>query len=411
MKKGHRRDTALAVFRRLGFSLGRRGPLLGAYRYTSDFCGCAQQHIKGRIFRNVVESSIIDRGLPFWEKGFPADFFSDQRTIHSSECWVAELPFARVFTHRGSVLSADHRLLFDLSPQHSIQDRYDEVHRHHAMRCLVFPTIERVDGTVLSLLTPAGGNFFHWITEVLPRLHLALHAFPGLREQVDLILVNRDSGFAQKTLDWLEIPRQKIRLGTDMVNLEARSLIVPSLPGVTNAIPEWVLKWLREAFLPFAKRPGKLEKGEFIYIARGKSPRRKIINEEEWIRQVEGLGFTTIYPEDFSFEEQIWIFSHAKCVVGSHGAGLTNLIWCQPGTAVFEIFLNDHFTPAYWSISNGIGLGYGVVRYSSGESSKGSARQVGQDVKMPIEETNADLAEFLTKVSLQSELVENSFSA
>jgi len=36
--------------------------------------------------------------------------------------------------------------------------------------------------------------------------------------------------------------------------------------------------------------------------------------------------------------------------------GLTNLVWCQPGTAVFEIFGSDIVRRCYWSISSVLGL-------------------------------------------------------
>lgn len=30
--------------------------------------------------------------------------------------------------------------------------------------------------------------------------------------------------------------------------------------------------------------------------------------------------------------------ANAECVIAAHGAGLTNLLFCQPGTRVLEIF-------------------------------------------------------------------------
>ena len=40
---------------------------------------------------------------------------------------------------------------------------------------------------------------------------------------------------------------------------------------------------------------------------------------------------------ELSFNEQIKIFNEAKIIIGSHGAGLTNLIFCEPSTKVIEI--------------------------------------------------------------------------
>ena len=38
-----------------------------------------------------------------------------------------------------------------------------------------------------------------------------------------------------------------------------------------------------------------------------------------------------------SFDEQIFVFSNAKIVVGAHGAGLTNLCFSKEKTKVIEI--------------------------------------------------------------------------
>jgi len=36
--------------------------------------------------------------------------------------------------------------------------------------------------------------------------------------------------------------------------------------------------------------------------------------------------------------EQIELFSNADVVIGTHGAGLANILFCKPNTKVIEIF-------------------------------------------------------------------------
>ena len=38
-------------------------------------------------------------------------------------------------------------------------------------------------------------------------------------------------------------------------------------------------------------------------------------------------------------------------VVGPHGAGLANLVFCRPGTKVVEIFSNRFVNLEYWALS------------------------------------------------------------
>jgi capsular polysaccharide biosynthesis protein len=48
-------------------------------------------------------------------------------------------------------------------------------------------------------------------------------------------------------------------------------------------------------------------------------------------------GWETVTLENLPIEEQVRCFSEASHVVSTHGAGLTNLLWCEPGTKVIEI--------------------------------------------------------------------------
>ena len=40
---------------------------------------------------------------------------------------------------------------------------------------------------------------------------------------------------------------------------------------------------------------------------------------------------------DLKFEDQINLFSNAKQIVGLHGAGFANLVFCNPKTSVLEL--------------------------------------------------------------------------
>jgi capsular polysaccharide biosynthesis protein len=53
-------------------------------------------------------------------------------------------------------------------------------------------------------------------------------------------------------------------------------------------------------------------------------------------------GFEILNLDEFDFEIQIAIFKTAKVVVGTHGAGLSNIIWAPPGTVVIEISRVEH---------------------------------------------------------------------
>ncbi|MDC0435342.1 glycosyltransferase family 61 protein, partial [bacterium] len=68
-------------------------------------------------------------------------------------------------------------------------------------------------------------------------------------------------------------------------------------------------------------------------------------------------GFEIYYPERHSISEQADAFSAASVVVGIHGAGMTNIVFCQKNAVVVE-FYGEHVAPCYWAISSLLGLMY-----------------------------------------------------
>ncbi len=110
------------------------------------------------------------------------------------------------------------------------------------------------------------------------------------------------------------------------------------LPAHTASAGNYNPKLLQQAIQFLLKdQDNTVSKSEKIYISRQKETARKVINEEEIIACLIEEGFTILECEDFSFEEQVSIFSHARVLVSIHGAGLTNLVFMPTGSCVLEL--------------------------------------------------------------------------
>jgi len=83
---------------------------------------------------------------------------------------------------------------------------------------------------------------------------------------------------------------------------------------------------------------------DYIYINRSN---RRLNNEEPLQYLLIQSGFTIVNLETVSLQEQVMMFHHAKIVIGFHGAGLTNLLYCTNSTIVFEIVDKDCVSPCY----------------------------------------------------------------
>ncbi|WP_373331210.1 glycosyltransferase family 61 protein [Salmonirosea aquatica] len=93
-----------------------------------------------------------------------------------------------------------------------------------------------------------------------------------------------------------------------------------------------------------------------IYISR--SGRRRILNESAVTALLQNYGFEIIEDIPRSVTEQVRIYQNAEFIIGPHGASFSNIVWCQPGTQLFEIFAPT-YTPGFFRyLAHTLGLGY-----------------------------------------------------
>ena len=119
---------------------------------------------------------------------------------------------------------------------------------------------------------------------------------------------------------------------------------------------QWGCAFLRGLFLPAKTGEQSSSKTERIYISRKKASSRRIVNEQEVVNLLEKFGFQSINLESISVTQQASLLAYSQVIVATHGAGLTNLVFCHPGTKVIEIFHPEYVMNYYWLLSNICGL-------------------------------------------------------
>tara|TARA_B100000315_G_scaffold254144_1_gene294546 strand:- start:168 stop:1286 length:1119 start_codon:yes stop_codon:yes gene_type:complete len=208
--------------------------------------------------------------------------------------------------------------------------------------------LKRLNGTILSLLTGGGGNnnYWHWIFDVLPRLALC-------SKDVDLktidyfLLPNLLKKFQNETLDCLNISKNKRLSSEKFRHIKAKQLILTDHPVVLTGdpssdiqnIPDWIISWLRSNFLSQNITTKKKSKKK-IYIDRDDSKykgERLISNENEVKEYLFNNNFVSINLGNTHFTDQVDLFYNADCIVGLHGAGFANTVFCQPRTKIVEL--------------------------------------------------------------------------
>jgi len=202
-----------------------------------------------------------------------------------------------------------------------------------------------VKGRTAVVAVNLGSGYAHWLLEELPRMlrvnqtgadNVIAHAgSPFIRE------VWAHAGFTQRVIP---VARHS--------HYACETLLLPALiiPGAQQVAS--LNAFARSCELP------RTAFGENLYITRESAARRRVTNEDELGSALAARGFTKLRLESLTWVEQVAAFSRAKVIVAPHGAGLANLVFCQPGTRVVEFFHPAYANTCYANLCRHARLDY-----------------------------------------------------
>jgi capsular polysaccharide biosynthesis protein len=72
-------------------------------------------------------------------------------------------------------------------------------------------------------------------------------------------------------------------------------------------------------------------------------------------------GFVGLELTNLTFLQQISAFRNARIVLGPHGAGLTNLTFCRPGTVCIELLSQSYVSDLYAVVANIVGIDHRYI--------------------------------------------------
>ena len=294
---------------------------------------------------------------------------AEAASITGSPYWKLELPYKRYQLFDDDYLNEDYIELAEFSnviSNHIFQVFFpekniaivDEASYVNALSSFPMPhkregnsinfewkkPIVDIDEPVLML----GGqnNHYHWILNWLPRLFVA-KTFPDAFGDLGNLKVCVHEGISEtyiQTLEMLGVKRSNLIFnsmfyGNSKHFFRFKKLYLPTFFKNTQ-----FSTFVRDSYLKFFTENSILKQDrnspKLIYVSRQKEQRRKrrVVNNQEVEKCVKRFGFETIYAEDLSFEEQANLFYNADFVLGPHGAGIANIVFCRPKTKllVFE---------------------------------------------------------------------------
>jgi capsular polysaccharide biosynthesis protein len=281
--------------------------------------------------------------------------FTNQLNETPPETFVIKAKSWSVWGNQGAVITDDGFLFSDVSREFNGKE-------HSIFKQFKLVPAKVIKGLTTVLAASGSNVYYHWMFDIIPRIRLLKES--GKFYDIEHFVINyTQQEFQQQTMERAEVDLSKIIAAGDHWNfhLKAEELIVPSLPSNNDSPSYEACLYLRSLYKEELSTGGTKK----IYIKRLQG--RYIVNEDELLKILQPLGFEIINAELLTVAQQAAIFSKAEIVIGAHGAGLTNLVFCNPGTRVIDIFSPKWINTCYWILSNHLNLRYA---YLVGESLK-----------------------------------------
>lgn len=127
-----------------------------------------------------------------------------------------------------------------------------------------------------------------------------------------------------------------------------------------------------------------------IYVSR--SGRRRIVNEDELIKLLNKFDFIVIEDKPRSVIEQVEIYRNASFIIGPHGASFSNILWCEPGTHLFELFSPNYYPDYFLFMAEVLGMKYSAYYYPDNKKKLTVAEALVEDIFVSIPQLEQCLA-------------------
>ena len=292
-----------------------------------------------------------------WRSGSAAELRSNRVDNYTEitleepyHCYVAELAHAKVIGNAKLVSTTRDIVLGDIQFLYGADDPAS----HWILRRRRFMMPVDVSGTSVVVAASNAENYYHWLFDSLPRLHLLTLAGYALAEIDHFLLDHSARSFQIESLDHLGIPEAKILHCSKRGLTKCSRLIVPSMPGPLGYPPRWVCDFLRNRFVP--ENIGLPKKK--VYVSRRHARGRKIVNEADILPALVRHGYEIVCTERMTFLEQVALFASAEQVVSMHGAGMSNIVFAPPGAKVLELGSRLHNNLSFRTLAANCDLRY-----------------------------------------------------
>lgn len=221
-----------------------------------------------------------------------------------------------------------------------------------------------LDGLVLSLLKEHSTNYYHWVTEVIPKLVNMMEYIESNDEKVTILV---EEGTPPQSLSLVELLLSELK-NTEyhichvkkgqLVYCESLIYCTPlwtsldntrSLPNPQKEFfvsPDCLSK-VKSMLSKYTQSKNYILENKKIYLQRENTKLRKLSNVLDLERLLYKKGFDFVDPGSLDFFEQYNLFSQAEIIVGASGAAFTNLLFMKSDSTAISLYPSAQSTNYY----------------------------------------------------------------
>jgi hypothetical protein len=189
-------------------------------------------------------------------------------------------------------------------------------------------------------------NYFHAHVDMLARIY----PLTKINKEVTILLPEHETIAYEIIKEVIaSYPKLRLKLIKNKRYLLRRYIF---LSPTTQPFSGYLRKEICEFITTHLKKKN-VRKAKHIFIQR-----KDRDNPSRNVCEITITGVTPIHCEDLPLAEQRGFFAGAEEVSASHGAGLTNILFCKKGTKINEFLSRESLLPYYMLLSKAKNLDY-----------------------------------------------------
>ncbi|MNK49709.1 hypothetical protein D3C87_685720 [compost metagenome] len=229
--------------------------------------------------------------------------------------------------------------------------------QHPLFSAIHISSAKKISGNAFSLVaTGADGGYYHFIHQALIKLTLCKSQFRYIDH---FLLAGPETGWKRKVLEHVGVELKKVIWMSNKDHYQFDQLLFTNSLMTDHQFVKKNIKRLRE--LMQAESFSSNERSDkVIWISRAGAASRDFKWEKKIKDNFPFIDF--IIFEELSMPQVIATCNSCSHIIGPHGAGFSNLIFCKEETKVLEIFSDNQFIPLYSRLSQVCNLTHHAIQ-------------------------------------------------